>query len=299
MLSAVPAEFSYVTRAEQTVRQLLSQEENRILARRTEAGELIGASVSCKNTVYLLCVDSRYRRHGLGSALLQETEALLRRAGYGSIQIGAGEDYLTPGVPVGVQPFREELGPEALPRELAGQNAAAFFEKRGYRHSWGEANCFDMEAELSLPERFSCAAGDTIDGITYRWAGAEDLPEVLRRVTAARRILWVFTARALFIRRKETGGGRSGKYGLRRDSCRRGNRGVPHGRLGCTVVSPAYRGRRIGTNPTLAGTKYLQETGLKRGFIGYTYSGLQKLYGRVGYRISAYYYMALKSLGGI
>lgn len=299
MLSAVPAEFSYVTRAEQTVRQLLSQEENRILARRTEAGELIGASVSCKNTVYLLCVDSRYRRHGLGSALLQETEALLRRAGYGSIQIGAGEDYLTPGVPVGVQPFREELGPEALPRELAGQNAAAFFEKRGYRHSWGEANCFDMEAELSLPEHFSCAAGDTIDGITYRWAGAEDLPEVLRRVTAARRILWVFTARALFIRRKETGGGRSGKYGLRRDSCRRGNRGAPHGRLGCTVVSPAYRGRRIGTNPTLAGTKYLQETGLKRGFIGYTYSGLQKLYGRVGYRISAYYYMALKSLGGI
>lgn len=136
MLSAVPAEFSYVNRAEQTVRQLLSQEENRILARRTEAGELIGASVSCKNTVYLLCVDSRYRRHGLGSALLQETEALLRRAGYGSIQIGAGEDYLTPGVPVGVQPFREELGPEALPRELAGQNAAAFFEKRGYRHSW-------------------------------------------------------------------------------------------------------------------------------------------------------------------
>ncbi len=118
------------------MRQLLSQEENRILARRTEAGELIGASVSCKNTVYLLCVDSRYRRHGLGSALLQETEALLRRAGYGSIQIGAGEDYLTPGVPVGVQPFREELGPEALPRELAGQNAAAFFEKRGYRHSW-------------------------------------------------------------------------------------------------------------------------------------------------------------------
>lgn len=299
MLSAVPAEFSYVTRAEQTVRQLLSQEENRILARRTEAGELIGASVSCKNTVYLLCVDSRYRRHGLGSALLRETEALLRRAGYGSIQIGAGEDYLTPGVPVGVQPFREELGPEVLPRELAGQNAAAFFEKRGYRHSWGEANCFDMEAELSLPERFSCAAGDTIDGITYRWAGAEDLPEVLRRVTAARRILWVFTARALFIRRKETGGGRSGKYGLRRDSCRRGNRGAPHGRLGCTVVSPAYRGRRIGTNPTLAGTKYLQETGLKRGFIGYTYSGLQKLYGRVGYRISAYYYMALKSLGGI
>ncbi len=281
------------------MRQLLSQEENRILARRTEAGELIGASVSCKNTVYLLCVDSRYRRHGLGSALLRETEALLRRAGYGSIQIGAGEDYLTPGVPVGVQPFREELGPEALPRELAGQNAAAFFEKRGYRHSWGEANCFDMEAELSLPERFSCAAGDTIDGITYRWAGAEDLPEVLRRVTAARRILWVFTARALFIRRKETGGGRSGKYGLRRDSCRRGNQGAPHGRLGCTVVSPAYRGRRIGTNPTLAGTKYLQETGLKRGFIGYTYSGLQKLYGRVGYRISAYYYMALKSLGGI
>ena len=189
-------------------------------------------------------------------------------------------------------PFGKSWGRRRCPGNWQGRT-------RGYRHSRGEANCFDMEAELSLPERFSCAAGDTIDGITYRWAGAEDLPEVLRRVTAARRILWVFTARALFIRRKETGGGRSEKYGLRRDSCRRGNRGAPHGRLGCTVVSPAYRGRRIGTNPTLAGTKYLQETGLKRGFIGYTYSGLQKLYGRVGYRISAYYYMALKSLGGI
>ena len=46
----------------------------------------------------------------------------------------------------------------------------------------------------------------------------------------------------------------------------------------------------------LAGTRSLRDAGLERAFLGYTYSGLERLYGRAGYRICAYYFMAQKRL---
>ena len=68
------------------------------------------------------------------------------------------------------------------------------------------------------------------------------------------------------------------------------------GSVGCTAVAHAWRGRHIAANMILLGSRYLRDLGLKNGFLGYTYSGLDKLYGLAGYRICAYYLMAAKKL---
>lgn len=289
--------FPYVTRGEKTVRKLLDDPGNTIFEKRNGKGKLIGASVANGSTVYLLCVDREYRNRGLGSTLLRETEDHLRRNGKERITIGVGEGYLTPGVPVGVQPFREELGPEALCPELINKDAA-FFEKRGYVHSWGEANCFDMAAELSSLELAGCKEGDTVDGVTYRWAGPGDVPGVLRCVEDGEpEFAEYYRTASLY----EGGKERVLLASLGEEICGAvqvcaEGEGPGTGSLGCTVVANQYRNKGIATRLIFAGTAYLKETGLRRSFIGYTYSGLQRLYGRAGYRICTYYFMAEKKL---
>ncbi len=289
--------FPYVTRAEKTARELLDNPQNVIFEKRNEEGKLIGASVVHDSTVYLLCVDWEYRCKGLGSALLRETEEYLIRTGKDRISIGAGEDYLTPGVPVGRKPFPEELEPEALCPELINKDAA-FFEKRGYVHSWGEANCFDMAAELSSLELAGCKEGDTVDGVTYRWAGPGDVPGVLRCVEDGEpEFAEYYRAASLY----EGGKERVLLASLGEEICGAvqvcaEGEGPGTGSLGCTVVANQCRNKGIATRLIFAGTAYLKETGLRRSFIGYTYSGLQRLYGRAGYRICTYYFMAEKKL---
>ena len=68
------------------------------------------------------------------------------------------------------------------------------------------------------------------------------------------------------------------------------------GSVGCTAVSHKYRGKHIGVNMVVLGTKYLKSLGLKKGYLGYTYSGLDKMYGYAGYKICIYYAMAQKQL---
>ncbi|MBR6768417.1 MAG: hypothetical protein IKM34_02910 [Clostridia bacterium] len=43
-------------------------------------------------------------------------------------------------------------------------------------------------------------------------------------------------------------------------------------------------------------TEYLALRGAKFAFVGYTYSGMERLYGKCGYRISSYYMMAKKGI---
>ena len=68
------------------------------------------------------------------------------------------------------------------------------------------------------------------------------------------------------------------------------------GSIGCTAVRGAYQGRKIATNMILLGAKSLRRAGMQEGYLGYTYSGLDKLYGRAGYSVSALYFMARKQL---
>lgn len=286
----------FAVREEKTAKEILSNAENHVLEQRGPDGTLIGASVVHRDTVYLLCVDKPYRNRGIGARLLEGAEALVKTDGYESIQIGAGEDYLVPGVPTSVKPFEEPLGREALRPGLTNE-AVSFFKKRGYAHAWGEANCFDMRAALWNTEFPSCSVGDSVDGVLYRWAGAEDLPQIAACVDSAEReFTKYYRNNALY----EGGAERvllavcGGVCGTLIVSAETEGPGL--GSVGCTTVAPAYRGRHIGVNLTVLGTKYLKELGLREGFLGYTYSGLDKMYGYAGYEICAYYFMASKKL---
>ena len=64
----------------------------------------------------------------------------------------------------------------------------------------------------------------------------------------------------------------------------------------CALPIYAYQGKHIAVNLITIGTKYLKDMGFKEAFIGYTYSGLEHLYGYAGYKIWVYYMMAAKEV---
>lgn len=68
------------------------------------------------------------------------------------------------------------------------------------------------------------------------------------------------------------------------------------GSVGCTTTKTSRRHQGIATNLVKIGTKYLKDSGLKTGYLGYTYTGLDKLYGASGYQITNRYMMAVKRL---
>lgn len=290
--------FPYIVRAEGTVQKILSNPDNRVLFRRDEAGKMIAASVIHKNNVLLLCVDAEHRGKGIGSALLNETEQLIKEAGYDRMTVGAGDDYLAPGVPTGVMPSPQNLRPDRLYEGLTDE-WAAFFRKRGYTHAWGEGNCFDMRVPLDEMPPIEGRIGDVINGVTYRWAEASDMEAIcvctddacedfteyyrnpdLYRPDSRERVLIA-----------ETDGCVCGTLIVTMEGEAEGL-----GSVGCTTVHTAYQGRHIAANMVRLGTKHLKEIGLPDAFLGYTYSGLDKLYGFAGYRICIYYLMAEKNL---
>ncbi|MBQ8845738.1 MAG: GNAT family N-acetyltransferase, partial [Lachnospiraceae bacterium] len=71
--------------------------------------------------------------------------------------------------------------------------------------------------------------------------------------------------------------------------------GVGIGSVGCTTVKPSHQGRHIGVNMVTVGTKYLKDAGMKEAYLGYTYTGLDHMYGYAGYKVCIYYMMAKKA----
>ena len=68
------------------------------------------------------------------------------------------------------------------------------------------------------------------------------------------------------------------------------------GNVGCACVRFSETHQGIGTALVVLGTRYLYDIGLKNASLGYTYSGLDKMYGNAGYKISCYYMMATKEI---
>ena len=290
--------FPYIIRGEAAVRALLGDPENHIITRSDASGTLIAASVIHKNAIYLFCVDAGRRSCGIGGGLLAETEEYILRAGYGEAVIGAGEDYIMPGVPARSMPFSEEL---MLGDIYSGvtDDAWRFFEKRGYKHSWVECNCFDMRQNLDDFTYNEHAVGDIIGGIEYRWAKKTDIGAVARCTDDAHaEFTRYYMDASLYApessRRVLAAVDHENVCGALIVS--RGAEGAGIGSLGCTSVANAWRGRHIAANMVLLGSRYLKEHGVKTGFLGYTYSGLDRLYGIAGYKICVYYAMAKKTL---
>ena len=287
--------FPFAVREEATVLRILGDPGNRVFERRDEAGRLIGAAVARGGAIILLCVDAAHRRRGLGGALLAEAEAFIRAAGYGCVVVGAGDDYLIPGVPTSKRYFPAEN--EALDPRLT-EEGSRFFEKRGYRHGWEDANCFDMPLSLAGWDAPAFRNGMALDGVVYRWAGPGDRAAVCACVEDA----WPEFARyyedeALYgadpARRVMTAGAAFGALMVNL-----GTEGRGVGSVGCTAVRHAWRGRRIAVNMVRLSTAFLKEAGMENAFLGYTYTRLDHMFGYAFYKICAYYMMALKEFSG-
>jgi len=289
--------FPFVVREEDTVRNILENRECKVIEKRNDKNELIGAVVIHDNSILMLCVDQEYRNRGIGSELLSKAEQSMKEAGYEDITVGAGYDYLMPGVPTSkkyVDAVNERL------YQGLDDSVSTFFEKRGYTHSW-DGNCFDMRFPLCEFQKEEYSVGDTVDGICYRFATEEDAEKVLVCTDAAYEEFSPYYRNEELYRGAAT---QNPKVLIATDGdevvgtliVSLETEGEGLGSVGCTTVKPGHRGRHIGVNMVTIGTKYLKDAGMKEAYLGYTYSGLDRMYGYAGYKVCIYYMMAKKSL---
>lgn len=290
--------FPYIVREYNKVIEILSYPNNKIIEKRDNKGQLIGISVINKNTIFMLCVDLEYRKRGIGTELLKESEEYIKSKGYDSVTIGVGDEYIMPGIPVRTKPYEEDLNNDVIYSEV-NDDASKFFLKHGYSHSWKDCNCFDMRADLSNVKFPEYSIGDTVDGITYRWAKIEDIPLIkICTDDAHKEFTQYYMNENLY---NEENNQRVLVAEYNDEICgtlivSKETEGKGLGSVGCTAVAHKFRGKHIAVNMVVLGTKYLKEIGLNNGFLGYTYSGLDKLYGHAGYKICIYYNMAMKKL---
>jgi len=290
--------FPFIVRNENEALNIINNLENKFIDINDNNGNLIGTSIIHKNTILMLCVDENYRNKGYGSKLLKESENYILKKGYNEVNIGVGDNYLMPGIPMATKPYYEELKKDEI-YENVNNDSYDFFEKRGYIHSWKDANCFDMRADLDNVVFPKESIGDTIDGIKYRFAKTSDIPKIIECTDDAHQEFSQYYKKVdlyedtlkqkVLIATKE-----NEVCGTLIISIETEAKGL--GSVGCTTVSHKYRGKHIGVNMVVLGTKYLKYLGLKKGFLGYTYSGLDKMYGYAGYKICIYYAMAKKQL---
>ena len=290
--------FPYISREEKILKEVISNRDNAYFEKRNDDNKLIGLAIVNKNTILLLVVDKDYRNQGIGTDLLNKCEDLIIKNSFNEIKLGVGFNYLMPGVPTSkkyIESVHENLNPEI------NEVVSNYFQKRGYIHSWGKCNCFDMKMSLSDFIKNDNSIGDEINNILYRLATIDDLDGIIDCADDA----------CQFQDEKFS------KYYKNTDLYKEDNNqkvlvavknnkivgtliisieteGKDLGCVGCTCVSFKETHQKIGTHLVRLGTKYLKDIGLSYANLSYTYTGLDKLYGDSGYQISCYYMMGKK-----
>jgi len=290
--------FPFIVRDEREALEIINNPENKIIEVTDDSGNLIGVSIIHKNIILMLCVDKEYRHKGIVNKLLNDSENYILGKGYDKVNIGVGDNYLMPGIPMATKPYDEELKEDRI-YDGVNDESYSFFVKRGYAHSWEDANCFDMRADLDSVEFPSESIGDTIEGITYRFATVNDIPKIIECTDDAEQSFSKYYKNEKLYSEDSNqkvliATSNDEVCGTLIISIETEAKGL--GSVGCTTVSHNYRGKHIGVNMVVLGTKYLKSLGLKKGYLGYTYSGLDKMYGYAGYKICIYYAMAQKKL---
>ena len=292
--------FPYISREEKTLKEIINNKDNYLIEKRNENNKLIACTLINKNTILLLVVDKEYRNTGIGTELLKEAENYIKNNNYKNIILGVGFNYLMPGVPTSDKvcvSCNEKLVNEV------NNKASDFFKKRGYIHSWGDCNCFDMKMSLNNFNQNDYNIGDTINGVTYRWATINDIDEIIKCCDDAckyqdEKFSKYYKNENLYNEnnnQKVLVAVKNNKIvGTLIISIE--TEGKDLGCVGCTCVMFSETHKKIGTNLVKLGTKYLKDIGLASANLSYTYSGLDKLYGASGYMISTYYFMGEKKL---
>lgn len=287
--------FPYIVRDDNTAIQIITHEGNLFVEERNETDELVGISIINENVILLLCVEEAYRNQGIGERLLNQSEELIKANGHKTVKVGVGFDYFMPGVPTSkryVDAINECLD------ERVNEEASRFFEARGYKHS-DESNIFDMRFPLKDFNREEYSVGDTINGITYRFASEEDRKAVYACTDdALKEFTQWYQSDELYSATPTP------KVMIATDGdivcgallVEVANEEQKLGTVGCTSVRNAYQRRGIATNMVAIATKYLRDIGMKDAYLSYTYSGLELMYGYAGYKIFVYYMMAQKEL---
>lgn len=292
--------FPFVYREEKTAITIINNENNSIFEKRDSNNKLIGCAIVNENVILLLVVDEAYRNKGLGSGLLKKCEENIMDNSYDNVVLGAGSDYLMPGVPTS-RKYTESVHENLCPK--VNDRASAFFEKRGYVHSWNKCNCFDMKMSLHHFEDNNETIGDTINGITFRWAALDDLDEIIDCADDA--CQYQEEKFSVYYRNPKLYEADHNQKVLVavKDNIIVGTlivsietEGKDLGCVGCTCVSFKESHQGIGTNLVRLRTRYLKDIGLSNASLGYTYTGLDKMYGAVGYEISTYYFMGEKQI---
>ncbi len=286
--------FPFIVRDDASIIEMLSDEESFLIEKRQEIGELMGVSLINRNVILMLCVNTEYRKQGIGSWLLEESEKTILKSGYKKVKVGVGYNYLMPGVPTSKRYAEAEY--EGLHEDL-NECASDFFEKRGYVHAEA-GNIFDMRFPLKDFCKEQYSVGDIIEGITYRFAMPDDKEKVwectddaLKEFTQWYRDEKLYTGETLpkvmiATCEEEVLGA------LLVDVA---DESIGLGTIGCTSVRKKSQGRHIATNMVILATKYLRDAGMKEAYLSYTYSGLERLYGAAGYKICVYFMMAEKN----
>ena len=292
--------FPYINREENTIKEIINNENNIVFEKRDDNGKLIACAIVNNNTILLLVVDKEYRNKGIGNELLEKCENTIKENGFNKVVLGVGFNYLMPGVPTS-----KKYAPSV--NEKLDQNvndiASNFFEKRGYKHSWGKCNCFDMKMSLSDFNKEEYSIGDTINGILYRWATIDDLDSIIDCADDACQFQDSKFSRYYKNTELYNEGHNQKVLVAEKNNNIVGTLLISIeteekelGCVGCTCVIAKETHQGIATNMVMLGTKYLKDIGLKNASLSYTYSGLDKLYGASGYKISTYYFMGEKIL---
>lgn len=266
-----------IIRSENTVKYILEDKDCHVFDYSVD-DKIVGAAVICDNAIYLLCVSELHRNKGIGTQLLKQSESYIISNGYKKVVLGAGKDYIMPGVPM-------------------NNGAHEFFKKHGYVHSWGDCGCYDMWQNLNDFTYNEHKVGDTIDGITYRWATLNDLDSIIECVSnAALDFVQYYDNKNLYEEKNQSfvlvAQIDKKIAGTLIISAETEGKGI--GSVGCTATSPQYRKRGIAANMVILGTRYLKEIGLNKAWLGYTYTDIVKLYNKAGYKICMEYFMGEK-----
>lgn len=120
--------FPFIVRDEREALEIINNPENRIIEVNNDSGKLIGVSIIHKNTILMLCVDEEYRNKGIGNKLLSDSEKYIIGKGYDKVSIGAGDNYLMPGIPMATKPYNEQLKEDKIYADVSN-DFYNFFQK--------------------------------------------------------------------------------------------------------------------------------------------------------------------------
>lgn len=257
---------------EETFCRVLKPEKARVLTKYRN-GVLAGFAMLHQNSVTLLCVAEPFQGKGIGSELLEESEALIRASGAEKVILGCGPHYLLQGVP-------EENG------------APGFFQKRGYTATWSSVN-MSLSLRDFLPERLGIPP--LPENMQFRFAEPEDGDALLEAVENAERN-WLDLFREMqepvFLAVRE--GEILGFQCLSPEGGQFVKPGQKIGSIGCVGVVEKAREQGIGRQMVAAGARWLREQGCTAVELRYVY--LEEWYRKLGFETVSHQWMGEKTL---